>query len=109
MPQVCTDYTKGTHKTGIAAQTLFLGASVADFNTSMGWGGQRSQLSVKLVEDNNCFTDNYRNNQFPWNNTNYNYDYPNHYVNCKNNEDCYIDEEGKPYNEKGKKETTNKL
>ena len=106
MPQVCTDYTKKIHKTGIGAQTLFLGASVADFNTNMGWGGQRSQLSVKLVEDNNCFTENSLNNQFPWNNTNYNYDYPNHYVNCETNEDCYIDEEGKPYNEQGQKDSS---
>lgn len=33
-------------------QTLFLGASIVDFNISMGWGGQPSQLSVTLVEDN---------------------------------------------------------
>lgn len=35
-------------------QTQFLGASVADFNVSMGWGGQASQLTVTLVEDFNC-------------------------------------------------------
>lgn len=35
----------------IIAQTLFLGASVNSFNTSMGWGGQPSQLTVTLVED----------------------------------------------------------
>ena len=36
-----------------AAQTLFLGASVSSFNTSMGWGSQASQLTVNLVEDDN--------------------------------------------------------
>lgn len=35
----------------IIAQTLFLGASVGSFNTSMGWGGQPSQLTVTLIED----------------------------------------------------------
>lgn len=35
----------------LIAQTLFLGASVASFNTSMGWGGQPSQLTVNLIED----------------------------------------------------------
>lgn len=35
----------------IIAQTLFLGASVINFNTSMGWGGQPSQLTVTLIED----------------------------------------------------------
>jgi hypothetical protein len=35
----------------IVAQTLFLGASVNSFNTSMGWGGQPSQLTVTLIED----------------------------------------------------------
>jgi hypothetical protein len=32
-------------------QTLFLGCSVANFNVSLGWGNQPSQLSVTLVED----------------------------------------------------------
>ena len=35
----------------IIAQTLFLGASVSNFNASKGWGGQPSQLTVTLVED----------------------------------------------------------
>lgn len=35
----------------IIAQTLFLGSSVNSFNTSMGWGGQPSQLTVTLVDD----------------------------------------------------------
>jgi hypothetical protein len=33
------------------AQTLFLGASVTSFNTSIGWDGQPSQLTVNLLED----------------------------------------------------------
>jgi hypothetical protein len=35
----------------LIAQTLFLGASVSSFNTSLGWGNQPSQLTVNLVED----------------------------------------------------------
>ncbi len=46
MAKSCTD-----NKTLIPAQTLFLGASVADFSVNMGWGGQASQLNVTLVED----------------------------------------------------------
>ena len=37
-----------TGKSSIAAQTLFLGASIADFNVNMAWGGRPSQLTVKL-------------------------------------------------------------
>ena len=33
------------------AQTLFLGSSVASFNSSVGWGGQPSQLTVNLIDD----------------------------------------------------------
>jgi len=33
------------------AQTLFLGASVSSYNTSAGWGGQPSQITVNLIED----------------------------------------------------------
>ena len=32
-------------------QTTFLGASITGFNTSLGWGGQLSTLTVNLVED----------------------------------------------------------
>jgi hypothetical protein len=35
----------------LIAQTLFLGASVSSFNTSLGWGNQPSQLTVNLIED----------------------------------------------------------
>jgi len=38
-------------KQKIIAQTLFLGASVANFNNSVGWGSQSSQLVVNLVDD----------------------------------------------------------
>lgn len=33
------------------AQTLFLGASVASFNSSIGWDGQPAQLNINLIED----------------------------------------------------------
>lgn len=46
--QPCADEPQGSQ---IIAQTLFLGASVSSFNTSMGWGGQPSQLTVTLIED----------------------------------------------------------
>ena len=32
-------------------QTLFLGASVSNFTTNLGWGAQASSLSVNLVTD----------------------------------------------------------
>jgi hypothetical protein len=35
----------------IIGQTLFLGASVANFNNSIGWGSSSSQLTVNLVDD----------------------------------------------------------
>ena len=35
----------------VVAQTLFLGASVADFSTNLGWGSQASTLNVSLVRD----------------------------------------------------------
>jgi hypothetical protein len=43
--QKCSNYDK------IIAQTLFLGASVSNFNVSKGWGGQPSQLTVNLIND----------------------------------------------------------
>lgn len=33
------------------AATKFLGASVSQYNSTLGWGGQASQLNVTLVED----------------------------------------------------------
>ena len=46
--QPCPNQSQGSQ---IIGQTLFLGASVNSFNTSMGWSGQPSQLTVTLVED----------------------------------------------------------
>ena len=64
----------------LIAQTLFLGASVASFNVSKGWGGQPSQLTVNLIEDTattGCLignpADQYDNGnvsqQYDWSNT----------------------------------------
>ena len=97
MPQYCNE---GQRK-GVSAQTLYLGASVSDFNTNMGWNGQRSQLSVKLVEDQaynpqknilgtygsdipgtTYDVDNYR---------------PDHFLDCDSDKDCYRDEYGLPF------------
>ena len=72
----------------IAAQTLFLGASVADFNVNMAWGGRPSQLSVKLVEDRSpCLIT-------PYNGGDYVDD---HYYLCGSDSECYIDENGNQY------------
>ena len=38
----------------IIAQTIFLGASVMDFNCNLGWGTQPSTLTVNLVNDNSA-------------------------------------------------------
>jgi len=38
-------------KDKIIAQTIFLGASVIDFNANIGWGEQPSTLTVNLVND----------------------------------------------------------
>lgn len=47
-------------------QTLFLGASIVDFNLSMGWGGQPSQLTVTLIEDNEgCSSGNMISSGYP--------------------------------------------
>ena len=35
----------------IIGQTLFLGASVSNFNNSLGWGASSSQLTVNLIDD----------------------------------------------------------
>tara|TARA_B100001094_G_scaffold118511_1_gene114261 strand:+ start:3896 stop:10558 length:6663 start_codon:yes stop_codon:yes gene_type:complete len=36
----------------IIAQTIFLGASVIDYNCNLGWGTQPSTLTINLVNDN---------------------------------------------------------
>ena len=84
------------------AQTLFLGASVASFNSNTGWDGQPSQLTVNLIEDefdsecsggvgnteidgrnnadNGASYDQFPPSSFP----------PNHYHTCVG-EGCYVD------------------
>jgi hypothetical protein len=86
MPTIPCNYNR------LPAQTLFLGASVASFNTNMGWGGQPSQLTVTLVEDLGC---NNVVSQFTYNHT-YNI---NHYYDCID-DDCYIDELNRRYSRK---------
>jgi len=41
----------GLSVTGPFKQTLFLGCSVVDFSTSLGWNGSPSELTVRLVYD----------------------------------------------------------
>ena len=86
-----------SNKVNIAAQTLFLGASVSDFNVNMSWGGRPSQLTVKLVEDRSeeCL------NIAPFPSVNYT---DNHYHTCKTDSSCYIDENGNPFNATTSKE-----
>ena len=58
----CNNYDK------IIAQTLFLGASVSNFNVSKGWGGQPSQITVNLINDKtapSCVINNSIIRQFP--------------------------------------------
>jgi hypothetical protein len=75
-------------RSSLAAQTLFLGASIADFNVNMAWGGRPSQLSVKLIEDRlPCSVS-------PFNGGDY---IDNHFHVCNSDEDCYIDENGLSY------------
>jgi hypothetical protein len=92
-------------KTFIPAQTLFLGASVADFSVNMGWGGQSSQLSVTLIEDGNpvfC--------RRPLPNgalidpivvSGGSFDADNHYHTCTSDTSCYMDEKGNAFNPNG--------
>jgi hypothetical protein len=57
------------HTQAKIAQTLFLGASVSSFTTNAGWGGQPSQLTVNLVEDEfsyDCAPDPLGNNPQPF-------------------------------------------
>lgn len=106
----CPNESQGSQ---IIAQTLFLGASVNSFNTSMGWGGQPSQLTVTLVEDSaisGCMIDTGNNrtiaaqlpiganedgqlraaidvDRFPLD----------HYHTCSGDA-CYVDSKGNPFN-----------
>lgn len=97
------------NKTVIPAQTLFLGASVADFSLNMGWGGQASQLSVTLVEDGNPFMCR---DTTPGGGTGGSlidpivvnggsFDTNNHYHICNSDTSCYMDESGRPFNPNG--------
>ena len=86
--------TCSTGKSSIAAQTLFLGASISDFNVNMAWGGRPSQLSVKLVEDTNCIKSDNSVEKAPFKAASYP---DNHFHDCSSNEDCFIDETGKAY------------
>jgi hypothetical protein len=98
-----------SNKTIIPAQTLFLGASIADFSVNMGWGGQASQLSVTLVEDGNPFMCR---NTSPGGGSNGSlidpivvnggsFDTDNHYHTCSSDTACYMDEKGRPFNPNG--------
>lgn len=82
------------------AQTLFLGASVSNYNTSLGWGSQPAQLTVNLIEDKvSPYCDaNLRpiasqfaryQGEIP----------PNHYHDCID-DDCYMLPDGKPFDSK---------
>ena len=96
MAQYCNE----GQKTAVAAQTLYLGASISDFNLNMGWNGQRSQLSVKLVEDT---VYNPQKNilgpygsDIPKSEYRIDRDYKtgDHFLDCQSDEDCYRDEYG---------------
>ena len=92
-------------KTFIPAQTLFLGASVADFSVNMGWGGQSSQLSVTLIEDGNpVFCRRPMPNGALVNPIVVNggsFDADNHYHTCTSDTACYMDENGNAFNPNG--------
>lgn len=91
----------------IVAQTLFLGASVSSVNVNKGWGGQPSQITVNLIEDEtpwSCAINGIAHQQFPpptglniahhFSASTYDDKYVlNHYHDCT--DDCYIDRSGK--------------
>lgn len=79
----------------LAAQTLFLGASIADFNVNMAWGGRPSQLSVTLINDiSACSVSPFQNRSYA----------DDHYHTCSSDIDCYIDEAGMSYDPERSKE-----
>ena len=53
-PDYCADKNTNRMDQKIIAQTIFLGASVMDFNCNLGWGTQPSTLTVNLVNDNSA-------------------------------------------------------
>ena len=80
----------------IPGQTLFLGASVLSFNSSVGWGGGSSTLQVELIED---FQPTIYANDPHYSATYGNLTTPNHYYLCRSDPECYVDEIGEPYND----------
>jgi hypothetical protein len=104
--QKCNNYDK------IIAQTLFLGASVSNFNVSKGWGGQPSQLTVNLINDKtapSCVINSSIIRQFPpptglteaidtaiGNATDPTRKPINHYHDCVGVTSCYVDTKGDP-------------
>jgi len=81
----------------LTAQTLFLGASVVNFTTNMGWGGQPSQLTVNLIEDTSpCFSNQSTIRQSQFTSRSY---ADNHHHTCVDDA-CYIDELGRPFDSK---------
>lgn len=84
----------------ILAQHLFLGASINNFSTNLGWGGSPSTLNVELINDqgsagkcnilNNPNLDIFQIKNFSQ------YDIDNHYHDCVG-DSCYCDENGNPY------------
>ncbi len=78
----------------IPAQTLFLGASVANISSNMGWGGQPSQLTVTLIEDTKpyCSGGGAISPQFKISNFQ-----DNHYQTCVG-DNCYVTPKGENYN-----------
>ena len=83
----------------ILPQTLFLGASVVAYNVNMGWGGQPSSLSVELINDSHapeCLQPDGETPVVPLFKRSRRYP-DNHYHDCEG-DDCYVDENGNPYN-----------
>ena len=80
----------------IVAQHLFLGSSISSFNSSVGWGGSTSTLTVELINDiyGGCHGTTLA-PIFQWKGGG-DYSADNHYYNCRDN-DCYIDEKGFPF------------
>ena len=90
--------TKGS-TANIFAQQLFLGASIVNFSSNLGWGGSTSSLNVDLVSDFGSLGDcniSQNPNLDVIRVRNSSYDSDNHYYNCLGNS-CFIDERGFDY------------
>jgi hypothetical protein len=80
----------------VVAQQLFLGASIASFNSNTGWGGSSSTLTVELVNDIfDCGGNRTLDPIFKWKDG-FDPSIDNHYYNCVGN-NCYMDEKGFNY------------